>query len=106
MLNYLIFEPAIGTLEFYRLESGCYQLQPLDLNQRHFVPEMNLWIGAWQGTRENRTGAWLRWWDEAGNLLLWGAEFAVQERQIAKQERQRAERLAAQLRAAGIEPEG
>lgn len=33
-----------------------------------------------------------------GNLLLWGGE-------LAEQERQHAERLAAQLRAAGIEPE-
>lgn len=59
---------------------------------------MNLYLGVWQGTRENRAGKWLRWWDEQGNLLLWGGE-------LAEQERQRAERLAAQLRAAGIEPE-
>ena len=52
---------------------------------------MNLFLGQWQGTRENRTGYWLRWWNENGELLLWGAE--------------KAERLAAQLRAVGIEPE-
>ncbi|HEY9780831.1 MAG TPA: hypothetical protein V6D09_11910 [Leptolyngbyaceae cyanobacterium] len=52
---------------------------------------MNLFLGQWQGTRENRTGYWLRWWNENGELLLWGSE--------------KAERLAAQLRAAGIEPE-
>lgn len=51
------------------------------------------------------TGYWLRWWDEQGNLLLWGLELTEQERQRAEQERQRAERLAEQLRAAGIEPE-
>jgi hypothetical protein len=54
--------------------------------------------GIWQGTRENRTGYWLRWWTDQGELLPWGAEQAAQERQ-------RAERLASQLRAAGIEPE-
>ncbi|WP_448564721.1 hypothetical protein [Trichothermofontia sp.] len=59
---------------------------------------MQLFLGVWQGMRENRSGYWLRWWDEAGNLLLWGTE------QVAL-ERQRVERLAAQLRAAGIEPE-
>jgi len=119
--NYLIFEPATGALEAYRLQaSGHYQLQPLDEeNSRFYVPEMKLWVGVWQGTRENRTGAWLRWWDELNDLLLWGTERteqerqrteqerqrAEQERQRAEQERQRAERLAAQLRAAGIEPE-
>ncbi len=66
---------------------------------------MNLYLGIWQGNRENRTGNWLRWWDEQGNLLLWGTELAEQERQRAEQERQRAERLAAQLRAVGIEPQ-
>jgi Uma2 family endonuclease len=96
--HYLIFEPATGMLEPYHLESGRYQVQTFDQNQRYWVPEMSLFIGIWQGTRENRTGAWLRWWDEAGNLLLWGSELVAQERQ-------RAERLAAQLRAAGIEPD-
>jgi hypothetical protein len=45
-------------------------------------------------------------------MLLWGAEMVERERQQrdlaqqqAEQERERSERLAAQLRAAGIEPE-
>jgi len=66
---------------------------------------MNLFLGVWQGTRENRTGNWLRWWDDAGNLLLWGFEKAAQLQERAEQQQQRADRLAAQLRAAGIEPE-
>jgi len=104
--NYLIFEPATGALEAYRLQaSGRYQVQPLDENDHFQVAEMNLLIGAWQGTRENRTGYWLRWWDEGGNLLPWRTEVIEQERQRVEQERQRVERLAAQLRAAGIEPE-
>lgn len=96
--NYAIFEPDTGTLEVYRLEDGKYQLQQPDNNNRYSIANMNLFLGTWQGERENRTGYWLRWWDEQGNLLLWGLE-------KAEQERQRAERLAAQLRAAGIEPE-
>ncbi|MGI2905026.1 Uma2 family endonuclease [Tolypothrix sp. VBCCA 56010] len=103
--NYAIFEPDTGTLEVYRLDDGKYQLQQPDNNNRYAIAEMNLFLGIWQGERENRTGYWLRWWDEQGNLLLWGLEKAEQERQRAEQERQRAERLAAQLRAAGIEPE-
>lgn len=111
--NYLIFEPDSGSLEVYRLdETGQYSLQTADENNRHQIAEMNLYLGLWQGTRENRTGYWLRWWDEQGQLLLWGSELAEverqraeSERQRAEQERQRAERLIAQLRAAGIEPE-
>ncbi|NEQ27642.1 MAG: Uma2 family endonuclease [Microcoleus sp. SIO2G3] len=90
--NYVIFEPDAGELEVYQLDdSAQYQLQNPDANNRYWVAQMRLFLGVWQGTRENRTGYWLRWWDENGELLLWGSE--------------RAERLAAQLRAAGIEPE-
>jgi uncharacterized membrane protein len=62
---------------------------------------------------------WLRWWDGAGNLLLWSSEQAEQERQRAEQEhqraeqerqraeqeRQRAETLAAKLRELGVDPD-
>lgn len=89
--NYAIFEPDTGELEVYQLDSGLYQLRDADANNLYWIAQMNLFLGRWQGTRENRTGYWLRWWDENGELLLWGAE--------------KAERLAAQLRAAGIEPE-
>jgi Uma2 family endonuclease len=97
--NYGIFDPDTGALEVYRLnDRGRYQLQQPDANNRYQIEEIGLFLGVWQGTRENRTGYWLRWWDENGDLLLWGLELAARERQ-------RAERLAAQLRAAGIEPE-
>ncbi|MBD2211010.1 Uma2 family endonuclease [Calothrix sp. FACHB-156] len=112
--NYALFEPDSGDLEVYGLDNntGRYVVQTPNENQRYWIAEMNIYLGVWQGTRENRTGNWLRWWDEQGNLLLWGSELAEQERQRAEQEsqraeqeRQRAERLAAQLRAAGIEPQ-
>lgn len=97
--NYIIFDPNSGSLEMYHLQNTeQYILQEPDENQSYWIAQMNLYLGVWQGTRENRAGKWLRWWDEQGNLLLWGGE-------LAEQERQRAERLAAQLRAAGIEPE-
>jgi hypothetical protein len=63
-----------------------------------WIPEMNLALGVWEGTRENRIGVWLRWWDEAGNLLLWGNE-------LIEQERQRSQRLAEKLRELGLDPE-
>ncbi|WP_414576010.1 Uma2 family endonuclease [Anabaena sp. CCY 9402-a] len=105
--NYAIFEPNTGELEVYRLDqkTGRYSPQTPNENQHYWIAEMNLYLGVWQGTRENRTGNWLRWWNETGQLLLWGSELVEQERQRAEQERQRAERLAAQLRAAGIEPQ-
>ncbi|MEH1997641.1 Uma2 family endonuclease [Nostoc sp.] len=104
--NYAIFEPDGGVLEVYRLDdSGHYQLEPADVNNRYWIAEMNLFLGIWQGERENRTGYWLRWWDENGELLLWGSELAAKEQQEKNAAQQRAERLAAQLKALGVEPE-
>ncbi|MCL1472135.1 Uma2 family endonuclease [Argonema antarcticum] len=96
--NYFIFEPNAGWLELYQLNaSGRYQVAPADANNRYWIPQIGLFLGVWQGTKANRTGFWLRWWDETGQMLLWGTE-------LVERERQRAERLAAQLRSAGIEP--
>lgn len=96
--NYVIFEPNAGWVELYQLNaSGRYQVAPADANNRYWIPQIGLFLGVWQGTKANRTGFWLRWWDESGQMLLWGTE-------LVERERQRAERLAAQLRSAGIEP--
>jgi Uma2 family endonuclease len=125
--NYGVFEPDSGRLELYRFDpQQHYKLQTPNAAGRIWIPEMELFLGIWQGLREGRDGYWLRWWDQSGKLLLWGSESADQERQRAEQEhqraeqerqradqerqraeqeRQRAERLMAQLRAAGIEPE-
>ncbi len=97
--NYGIFEPETGTLEFYRLgNNGRYQMELATEQRRFWIPEMELFLGVWTGERENPSGHWLRWWDAQENLLLWGTEKVALEQQ-------RSARLAAQLRAAGIEPE-
>ena len=123
--TYVIFDPADGNLEVYILREIHYELQPTDQNNRYWIADMRLFLGVWQGEKEGRRGYWLRWWDEAGNLLPWAVEQVEQERQRAEQERQRAEqehqraeqeqqraeqerqraeRLAEQLRALGITP--
>lgn len=102
---YAVFEPDSGSLEVYALNEACqYTLQSPNDQKRYWIAPMGLFLGVWQGRRENRTGYWLRWWDPQGQRLPWGAEQVEQERQRAEQERQRAERLIAQLRAAGIDP--
>lgn len=103
---YGLFEPATGVLEVYQLNSsGRYQVQQPDSNNRYWIEGVGLFLGVWQGTKAERTGYWLRWWDESGEMLLWGAEMVERERQEKANVQQRADRLAAQLRAAGIEPE-
>jgi Uma2 family endonuclease len=103
---YGIFQPETKTLDLFRLVEGRYEPQVPDENSRFWIPEMNLFLGPWDGQRSNLSTTWLRWWDSLGNLLLWGSERIEQQRQQVEQEKQRAERLAAQLRALGVEPEG
>jgi Uma2 family endonuclease len=95
--TYVIFDPLEARLEVRRLQDSQYVLQEPTAEGRYWIPELELFLGIWYGTRLGSTIHWLRWWDEAGNLLLWSAEQAEQERQRAEQERQRAEQE--QLRA-------
>ncbi|MBE9039675.1 Uma2 family endonuclease, partial [Oscillatoriales cyanobacterium LEGE 11467] len=65
--NYGIFDLETGTLELYRLgETGRYRLESANENGRFWIQSMQLFLGVWQGTRENRQGYWLRWGDEGG----------------------------------------
>ncbi len=122
----VIFCGETGLLEVYRLQEQRYELELPNFEGRHWIEEMGLFLGTWRGEKEGRFGYWLRWWDEAGNLLLWGVERLEQERQRAEQEHQRAEqesqraeqesqraeqesqradKLAAYLRSQGINPD-
>jgi Uma2 family endonuclease len=116
--TYVIFDPLSLSLEVRCLQAGTYVLQAPNPEGRYWIPEIELFLGLWQGTRVGMTIHWLRWWDEAGQLLLWSSEQAEQERQRADQEHQRAETaiaaleterhqtaaLAAKLKELGIDP--
>ncbi|NJL91188.1 MAG: Uma2 family endonuclease [Coleofasciculaceae cyanobacterium SM2_1_6] len=105
---YGIFTAKTSSLEVYHLVDGSYEL--LAVNDRGHYPIAPM--GVELGIQEEGGVPWLRWWDQEGNLLLTGTERAVEAEAIAVQERlakQEAEekvtRLAARLRALGIDPD-
>ena len=109
---YVMFDPYEPRLEVRCLQDSQYVLQEPTDEGRYWIPELELFLGIWYGTRLGSTINWLRWWDEAGNMLLWSAERAEQERQRAEvaiaqtqAERQRNELLVAKLRSLGIDPD-
>jgi Putative restriction endonuclease len=116
---YVIFYPDLGLLEFYNLIDGHYVLEQPNVEGRHWIAALGLFLGPWRGSKENRDGYWLRWWDETEQILPWAIEQLAQERQekdqaqeratVAEQqaalEKQRADRLAELLRAQGINPD-
>jgi len=96
--TYVTYDPYAVRLEVRCLQDGRYEVQTANAEGRCWIPELKLWLGIWFGERLGQTQNWLRWWDEAGNLLLWSAE-------QAEQERQRAALLEAKLRELGVDPE-
>jgi Uma2 family endonuclease len=117
--TYVTYDPYEPSLEVRCLQNERYTVQTAAAEGRVWIPELELWLGIWYGERLGQTMNWLRWWDGSGNLLLWSAEQAEQERQRAEQERQRAEQerqraeqerqraemLATKLRELGIDPD-
>lgn len=110
--RYVIFDPPTGRLEVYQLQSGHYSPQIPDNNGLYWIPGVNLFLGVWEGTKGQRNGYWLRWWNREGNILPWWSEKSTQEQLRIEQERQRADaaeeraaRLLERLRRAGVSEE-
>lgn len=104
--------------------AGYSELTPPDgiraAGQPVWLAAIGLGLTLWEGQFEEEvTRLWLRWCDQAGQVIPTGAERADaaeqranaekaradQEQQKAQQEAQRSARLAEQLRALGIDPD-
>ncbi|BAZ23190.1 hypothetical protein NIES4073_40780 [Kalymmatonema gypsitolerans NIES-4073] len=109
---YGIYEVRQSRVEVYHLIEDHYELVSANERGHYPIPRLGVELGLWQGRYQNVELPWLRWWDAQGNLLLTGEERAAQAELLLEQERQqrelaqqRAERLAEQLRAMGINPD-
>jgi hypothetical protein len=61
--------------------------QPLTLEgQGIWIEEIQLGLGLWQGSFQNRERLWLRWYDPDGNWLLTPAESEKQRADLAEME--------------------
>ncbi len=115
---YLVFSRDPNQLRVFHWQGGRYQVVTLSEGTL-WLPELQLGIGLWYGAYQGLERHWLRWYDAQSQWIPTPLEQleqehqraeqesqrAEQERQRAEQESQRAERLAAQLRALGIEPQ-
>lgn len=102
---YGIYEVSKGVLEVYHFVDGFYEKMIPNSRDRYPITTMGVELGLWEGTYQNQTMLWLRWWDLEGNLLLTGQETA----EIERMKRQRlVEKLRSltpdQLAALGITP--
>jgi Uma2 family endonuclease len=98
ILYYVVYNPRRRKkppLEVYRLVNGEYVLQP---GNPVWLKEIGLAIGHERGTYQGITRDWLYWYDEQGVRFL-----TPEERATAAE--QRAQRLAAELRRLGVDPD-
>ncbi|OBQ34382.1 MAG: hypothetical protein AN487_18330 [Anabaena sp. CRKS33] len=98
---YAIFDRYRSKFIMFKLNGGIFTEIEL-LDNRFWIPGIELGLGVWVGNYQGVTMPWLRWYDQNGNWILTSVE---KERQKAEQERQKTERLIAQLRSLGVEPD-
>ncbi len=102
---YGIYEVDKAQVEVFHLIEGKYALLLANERGHYPIPVLGVEIGIWQGRYQNAELPWLRFWDALGNLLLTGHEQAEQEYHARQQAEAKAERLAARLRALGLDPD-
>ncbi len=98
---YVVYSRYTDKVRFFEL-TGCRYREVEPPESRLWLPDADLGLGLWTGTYQGIECQWLRFYDARGR---WIPTHEERGEQRAEQERQRAERLAAQLRAMGIEPE-
>ena len=94
---YVVWDPEglLGgaPLHAFKLVGNVYAPE-----ERAWVPALSLELLPWEGSYEGLSERWLRWRTADGVVIPTGAE-------RAEVERERAERLAARLRALGVDPD-
>ena len=86
--NYFYYDPQTQELRGFHLVEGAYIDLTPNKQGRLWCEALKLWVGLWQGEYQGQTHHWLRFYDQAGQLVLTGKET---EHQRAELERRRAE---------------
>ncbi len=88
---YGIYEVEKSQVEMYHLVNGIYELMTPNKRGHYEIPEMKVEVGIWEGTYQDFTLPWMRWWDKDGKLIPTNEEAKEQERQAKELANQRTE---------------
>ena len=115
---YVIFDRYVNQLRVFKLMGLRYR--EIDIpEEKHWLEEIELGIGVWEGVYQGTFGKWLRWYDANDIWVPTPQEASEFERSRAESEQLRAEqaelelaqersrslRLLEKLRSLGIDPE-
>jgi len=102
---YGIYQIKNSLLTMYHLRDFAYQRMSPNQRGHYPIAPLQVELGVWEGEYLGQHTNWLRWWDQQGNLLAIGQERARSAEQRAHSAEQRASKLAARLRALGVNPD-
>ena len=68
------FDFDAETLEVYTLVDDRFELMEPNARGRYPIAELGVELGLWKGVVERYDIVWMRWFDEAGSLLVKGRE--------------------------------
>jgi Uma2 family endonuclease len=98
--EYFVYDPFVpDSLRGWRLTGPRYEELTKDDRGWLWCNSLGFWLGTWEGTLQQETATWLRFFDGDGNLILLPEELAKIERQRAENEAQRAEEARSELEA-------
>lgn len=105
--HYFIYDPfAPKSLQGWKL-GASWRYEKIQADERGWLwcDSLGLWLGTWSGTILRESATWLRFYDEAGNLVKLSFELAEEERERADRAQEKAEKLAARLKELGVDPD-
>jgi Uma2 family endonuclease len=79
--DYIVFDPFDpNSLAGWRLDEN-FRYQPIVPNEQGWLwcQTLGFWLGTWEGTIDREPAVWLRFYDEAGNLVPLPEEAAEQQ---------------------------
>jgi len=91
---YAIFDRYKSEFKMFKLNGSRYNEVSLS-DSRFWIPDIELGLGIWIGNYQGVEMPWLRWYDHNGSWILTPVE----------KEQQKTQKLVAQLRSLGIEPD-
>ncbi|MBP0019916.1 MAG: Uma2 family endonuclease [Cyanobacteria bacterium SBLK] len=90
---YVVYSREQDDFQVFHLENNRYRELRLE-NNRLWFEALGLGMGLWQGSYENHTRLWLRFYDTEGNWIPTPEEYERREKELAQQQAELAQQQA------------